>query len=134
MRLLTDSHVFVWASAVPKNLSARAAAAIVDPENEVFVSVASAWELWIKHAKKPIKDFAHVLDGGARAFREAAALSRIALLDISLQHVAQVRSLPQHHGDPFDRLLAVQALHEGLILITHDDLFDRYTGLRTLKT
>lgn len=134
MRLLVDSHVFVWASALPKNLSARATAAITDPDNEVFVSVASAWELWIKHAKKPIKEFAHVLDGGARSFREAAMLSRIALLDISLQHAAFVRGLPRHHGDPFDRLLAAQALQEGLILVTHDDLFDRYAGLRTLKT
>jgi PIN domain nuclease of toxin-antitoxin system len=134
MRLLADSHVFVWASALPRHLSERAAAAIVDPDNDVFVSVASAWDLWIKHAKKPIKEFAHVLDGGAPAFRAAAALSRFTLLDISLQHAALVRSLPQHHGDPFDRLLVAQALQEGLVLDTHDDIFDRYAGLRTLKT
>lgn len=134
MRLLLDSHVFVWANALPKNLSQRAISALIDPDNEAFVSLASAWELWIKHAKKPIKEFARVLDGGPDAFREAAALSRMTILDISLQHAGAVSGLPHHHGDPFDRLLIAQAMEEGLTLVTHDDIFDRYAGLRILWT
>ena len=134
MRLLLDSHVFIWALALPKNLSQRAISELINPDTEAFVSLASAWELWIKHARKPIKEFARVLDGGPDAFRMAAALSRMTILDISLQHVAAVRSLPHLHGDPFDRLLIAQAMHEGLTLVTHDDIFDRYPGLRTLKT
>lgn len=134
MRLLLDSHVFVWANAKPKYLTPQAGAALIDPANDLFVSSASAWELWIKHAKKPIKEFAGVLDGGAIAFRDAAMRSGIALLDISLDHAAMVRALPRHHGDPFDRLLIAQAIHEGLTLVTHDAVFNRYAGLRTLKT
>ena len=133
MRLLLDSHVFVWANALPRNLRAQAAAALIDPNNDLFVSLASAWELWIKHAKKPIKEFAAVLDRGADAFREAAAQSRITILDINIGHVATVRTLPHHHGDPFDRLFVAQAMHEGLTLVTHDDVFDRYHGLSVLK-
>ena len=134
MRLLLDSHVFLWAAALPMNLTPPARAALVHPGNDVFVSLASAWELWIKHAKKPFKEFAHVLDGGADAFRDAVTQLQIRLLDISLHHAAGVLALPHHHDDPFDRLLIAQAMHERLTLVTHDDVFDRYAGLRTLKT
>ncbi len=131
MRLLLDSHVFVWAKADSPKLTAAARAAIADPDNEMFVSIASAWELWIKHAKKPI---APIFDGGARAFALAAQQSGIAPLDISLEHAAAAARLAGPHRDPFDRMLAAQAMHEGLILVTHDDIFSRYTGLRTMKT
>ena len=52
MRILLDSHVFVWAKCAPENLSHDARATLIDPANDVFVSVASAWELWIKHVRK----------------------------------------------------------------------------------
>lgn len=131
MRLLLDSHVFVWAKAASPKLTAAARTAIADPQNETFLSIASAWELWIKHAKKPI---APILDGGAPAISLAAQQSGIALLSIALEHAAIAARLPGAHGDPFDRMLAAQAMHEGLTLVTHDDVFDRYAGLRTLKT
>jgi PIN domain nuclease of toxin-antitoxin system len=69
MRLLLDSHVFVRAKAKPENLNVQTRAAIADPENELFVSVVSAWELWVKHAKRPI---APVLDGGPRRWLNRA--------------------------------------------------------------
>lgn len=131
MRFLLDSHVFVWAKAASPKLTPAARAAIADPENETLVSIASAWELWIKHAKKPI---APILDGGASAFALAAQQSGVALLSVSLEHAAIAAKLPSAHGDPFDRMLAAQAMYEGLTLVTHDDIFDRYAGLRTLKT
>jgi PIN domain nuclease of toxin-antitoxin system len=131
MRLLLDSHVFVWAKAASPKLTAAARTAIADPQNETFLSIASAWELWIKHAKKPI---APILGGGAPAIALAAQQSGIALLSIALEHAAIAARLPGAHGDPFDRMLAAQAMHETLTLVTHDDVFDRYPGLRTLKT
>ena len=67
MRILLDSHIFVWVKSAPENLSHEARAAIIDPANDVYISVASVWELWLKHAKKPIVAVAPVLNGGAAA-------------------------------------------------------------------
>jgi PIN domain nuclease of toxin-antitoxin system len=134
MRILLDSHAFVWAQAAPLNLSEEARALLVDPDNTVFVSVVSAWELWIKHAKKPIPGFGRALDAGAESFVQAALDSAIDLLEVTLDHAWLAARLPDHHRDPFDRMLIAQAMHEQLTLVTHDDAFDRYRGLRVLKT
>ena len=131
MRILLDSHIFIWAKAASKKLKDAARAAIEDPGNEVSISVASAWELWVKHAKVPITP---ILDGGPSAFMAAARQSKITLLEISLDHAARAATLPMHHRDPFDRLLIAQAMHEDMTLVTNDAVFDRYAGLRTLKT
>ncbi len=128
-RLLLDSHVFVWAKLEPGKLSDAARAAVFDPDNSVFVSVASAWELWIKHAKKPISP---VLDGGPAAFLSAASESDIALLDITLGHAAVAADLPLWHRDPFDRMLIAQAIVEQLTLVTADPVIVRYEGFERL--
>jgi PIN domain nuclease of toxin-antitoxin system len=133
MRLLLDSHVFVWAKCAPEILREESRAAIIDPENEAFVSVATAWELWLKHAKKPIAGFAAVLDSGAAGFLEAARASRITLLEISLQHCAKAAALPMVHRDPFDRMLIAQAVTNGLTVVTGDPAFSLYKGLRVLE-
>ena len=133
MRLLLDSHVFVWAKSAPDNLSEKARAAIIDPGNEVFLSLASAWELWIKHAKKPIAALAPALDSGAVSFFKAAQESGISLLDITLEHAAAAARLPSVHRDPFDRMLIAQAIAERLTVVTADAVFQRYQRLRVLK-
>jgi len=133
MRILLDSHVFVWAKSAPQNMSDEARAAIIDPDNEAFVSLASAWELWLKHAKKPIAGFAPILDAGAAGFLDAARESGIALLDITLDHAATAAALPFVHRDPFDRMLIAQAIMERLTLVTGDPAFKRYKGLRVLE-
>ena len=132
MRILLDSHVFVWVKSAPENLSHQALTAIIDPENEVFVSVASAWELWIKHAKKPIVALAPVLDFGAVAFLKAAGESGIALLEITLDHAAAAAALPRFHHDPFDRMLIGQASVERLTIMTDEAAFKRYKQLRII--
>ena len=129
MRLLLDSHIFVWAKAKPERLNVQTRAAISDPENELFVSVVSAWELWIKHAKRSI---APALDGGPPAFIAALAESGMALLDIRLEHVAAAAALPLHHRDPFDRMLIAQATVDRLTLVTADPAIARYKGVRLL--
>jgi PIN domain nuclease of toxin-antitoxin system len=132
MRILLDSHIFVWAKSAPENLSDQALATIIDPSNDVYVSIASAWELWLKHSKKPIVPLAPVLDGGAASFLKACRESGIALLDITLEHAATAAALPRIHRDPFDRMLIAQAMVEGLTAVTDDPAFRRYKRLRVL--
>jgi PIN domain nuclease of toxin-antitoxin system len=133
MRILLDSHVFIWAKSAPENLSSEVRAAIIDPDNEVFVSIASAWELWIKHAKKPISVLGPVLNAGASGFLNAASESGIAMLEITLQDAVVAARLPLFHRDPFDRMLIAQATRERLTLVTRDPAFRRYKGFRLLE-
>ena len=133
MRILLDSHVFVWVKTAPDVLSDEARAAIIDPGNEAFVSLASAWELWIKHARKPIAAFAPVLDSGAPSFLQAARESGIALLEITLEHVAAATRLPRVHRDPFDRMIVAQAIMGQLTIVTRDPVLGRYKGVRLLE-
>ena len=132
MRLLLDSHVFVWAKCAPEHLSHDARSALIEPDNDVFVSLASAWELWIKHARKPLKELAPVLEAGASGFFQAARESGIDLLGITLEHAAAAAALPPVHRDPFDRMIAGQAMVDGLTIVTRDLVFKRYEGLRVL--
>lgn len=132
MRILLDSHVFVWAKCAPENLSDDARAALIDPANDVFVSVASAWELWIKHPRKPLKELAQVLNSGAAGFLHAARESGMELLDISLEHVAAAAALPLVHRDPFDRMIIGQGIVDRMTVMTSDPIFKRYKAVRLL--
>jgi PIN domain nuclease of toxin-antitoxin system len=102
-------------------LSQRARALIEDPANDVLVSAASVWEIAIKHAlgrgDMPISG-----DQALDWFRQAG----YQLLPIAPEHAAAVEHLPDHHRDPFDRLLVSQAVAEPLRLLTHDPLELRY--------
>jgi PIN domain nuclease of toxin-antitoxin system len=133
MRILIDSHVLVWAKCAPENLSDEARAALIDPGNDVFVSVASAWELWIKHARKPMSELAPMLNSGAAGFLGAARESGIEVLDITLEHVAMAAALPPVHRDPFDRMILGQAIADRLTLVTADPVLKRYEGVQLLK-
>jgi len=84
----------------------------------VFVSIATAWEIAIKASNGRLR-----VPG---ALGPAIVESGFRPLDISLDHTERVATLPRHHGDPFDRMLAAQALHEGLTLVTHDRAFAPY--------
>ncbi len=132
MRILLDSHVFVWAKCAPENLSDDARAALIDPANDVFVSVASAWELWIKHARKPLKELAQVLNAGAAGFLHAARESGMDLLDITLDHAAVAAALPPVHRDPFDRMIVGQGIVDRMTVMTSDPIFKRYKAVRLL--
>ncbi len=122
MRLLLDTHVFLWMHALPERLSARTRSALVDARTELVVSVAAVWEIGIKMANhklslpEPLEEF--VL---SRAHR-----SRIAILPIQLRHVIDATDLPSHHRDPFDRIMIAQARIEQLAIVTGDPWFSRY--------
>ncbi len=123
LRLLLDTHTFVWClSDVPK-LTEGARTAIADPRNDVFVSAVTGWEISVKRAKgrmiAPDNLSAMI---GERGFIH---------LPLTFHHAEQAGSLPMHHRDPFDRLLVAQAQAEGLILVTRDAFIPLY-GIRTM--
>lgn len=118
MKLLLDSHTMLWMLAGPERLSTMASAAIAAEENEVLVSVVSPWELEIKRAKGKLK--LHEELG------PALASLNVRLLPITLPHVLAIGSLPDIHGDPFDRILVAQAQVEGLTLVTADRAMREY--------
>ena len=122
MRLLIDTHVWLWALAADRRLRREAREAIQDPDNEVLLSVASAWEIGIKAAKGRLD-----LPTPAEVFvPEAIATSPTTILEVTLRHVLRSAALPPHHNDPFDRLLIAQAQIERLAVLTADKTFDLY--------
>ena len=116
MRLLLDTHVFLWYVSADSRLPATVKTAIQDPENEVFLSVASVWEAVIKHAigKLPLPEPPAVYLPKQRIAHQIASLP---IEEESLIHLA---SLPPLHRDPFDRLLVAQAIQHGLTLVSLD--------------
>lgn len=124
MRLLVDAHVLLWATVSSALLNEAARKALDDSDNEVFVSVTTAWELAIKSniGKLTLPP----------QFFELVEQAGYEFLPLSLDHIQHYRSLPLHHRDPFDRILVSQAFCEGLTLVTRDPLFEPY-GVSTIK-
>ena len=127
MKFLLDTHLLLWAGVAETATSKRslwvaARALIMDKANELYFSPASVWEVAIKNAL------------GKADFRVDPHLLRRALLDngylelpITSEHTAGVANLPNHHKDPFDRLLLAQATVEGITLLTNDEAVAMYT-------
>ena len=118
MRLLLDTHVLLWSLADDPRLATSVRDLIIDSEVGVFVSAASAWEITIKQGL-----------GKLRAPDDLPAqlvAARFEALPISVEHAVAVLDLPDHHRDPFDRMLIAQARVEGLTVVTHDPQIGRY--------
>ena len=122
MNLLLDTHTFLWFTAGDSNLSQTARAAIEDENNNLYLSVASIWEIAIKVSieKLELSEPFEVL------IPDMLAENEIELLDISVNHAALITTMPFHHRDPFDRLIAAQAKIEQLTLVSADTIFDTY--------
>ncbi|HUH61411.1 MAG TPA: type II toxin-antitoxin system VapC family toxin [Terracidiphilus sp.] len=123
MKLLLDTHLLLWATEKSPRLSAVTAKLIDDPTNEVYFSVASLWEVTIKHAKRPA---GFKMD--PPLFRWALLANDYSELEIASRHVLAVSRLPPIHSDPFDRLLIAQAITEGFTLVTTDVKVSKYPG------
>jgi len=115
-RLLLDTHALLWWLADPKQLSAKAYAAIGDPEHQVLVSAASAWELATKVRLGQLEMAQRLLS----ELPDFLASQGFELLPIQFTHGLRAGGYPQAHRDPFDRLLAAQAELENLTLVTLD--------------
>lgn len=122
MKLLLDTHVFVWLADGNRKIGSHVMRRLEDPRNERFLSHTSVWELAIKIGLGQQR-IGIPLDDYLRRGLEAGIIS---LLPISYEHVLAVANLAQFHRDPFDRMLIAQAMHEGMTIVTADDAFDDY--------
>jgi PIN domain nuclease of toxin-antitoxin system len=122
MRLLLDTHAFLWFITDDRRLPAACAEAIQEESNEVFLSVVSVWEALAKHqlGKLPLPSPA---DEYLQHRREQHGIASLAFDEPSLSHLLR---LPLHHRDPFDRMLICQALQHDLQVVTSDGQFARY--------
>jgi PIN domain nuclease of toxin-antitoxin system len=122
VRLLLDTQVWLWMQAAPARIEASTRALIADTRNVVLLSAASSWEIAIKHAigrlRLPVPPADYVSSRMAR--------SGTAGLPVEHRHALQVGELPDHHRDPFDRLLIAQARIEDLALVTADRQLEAY--------
>lgn len=112
MRLLLDTHTFLWWLSDFRKIAESARQAIAGPGSEVFVSAVSGWEIGIKKAK-----------GRLTAPDNLAAIveeKRFEHLALTFEHAERATTLPPHHRDPFDRMLVAQAQAEALVLVTRD--------------
>lgn len=123
--LLLDTHALLWWLDGDERLSPAARAAIADPANLAMVSAASAWEITTKHRLGKLPGAAEV----ARDVAGAVASQAFADLPISLRDAERAGRLPGAHRDPFDRMLAAQALAADLELVSIDPVFDDF-GVR----
>ena len=125
MKLLLDTHAFLGWVGDTRGLSRKARLAIGSGRNACFVSIASGWEIAVKVSLGALR-IESSLD---RFLPEQMAANGFQPLPIELKHAARVATLPFHHRDPFDRLLAAQALEEDLTIVTADPVFAKY-GIR----
>jgi PIN domain nuclease of toxin-antitoxin system len=122
VRILLDTHVWLWMLAEPERLSDEGRARVESEDNELYLSAASAWETAIKQSLGRLR-----LPSPGPAYVERMLVEKQTRpLPISIRHALRVGQLPMHHRDPFDRLLVAQAQIEGLSIMTADRWFGRY--------
>jgi PIN domain nuclease of toxin-antitoxin system len=120
MKLLLDTHAFLWFVAGDERLSRRARQQLAATGAQPVLSVASVWEMAIKSGLKRL-----ALPLPVDRFIAEKVADGLQILEIEWRHVAAVADLPWHHNDPFARLLIAQALHEQLPVITADPFFPK---------
>ena len=117
MRILIDTHVLLWCLDDSPKLTAAARRLVEDPDNEIYVSKATAWEIEIKRMLGKLTiadDFMERIEEG------------FSWLSIELRHIKELRTLASIHRDPFDRMLVAQAKCEAMTLLSHDDTLLQY--------
>ena len=123
-KLLLDTCTLLWLASKPHRLSRTATDAYLDPENECYLSTASAWEIAIKYStgRLPLPDRP---ERYVPRVRERSGIASLAVDEESALHTAR---LPNLHNDPFDRLLVAQAIVHGMIILTPDDAITQYAA------
>ena len=126
--LLLDTHAYVWALSAPHKLSARARAAVLRPDRPLYVSAASVWEMGIKHHQGRWPEAEDLLARHDGYLKRLGASS----LSITATDATRAGGLRWEHTDPFDRMLAAQAMRSEAVLVTRDAAFIDVPGLRVL--
>jgi PIN domain nuclease of toxin-antitoxin system len=126
MTYLLDTHTFLWILNTPEVLPARVQKIYEDYSVTLLVSIATPWEMAIKVATGKL-NAADILDD----FEGALARGRFTKLETAIQHAIRGGRLPLHHRDPFDRMMAAQALDLGIPILSRDRVFDLY-GVRRI--
>jgi len=121
MKILLDTHTFLWFLAGASELSKPARAYIENPENEKYISIASFWEISIKNSLGKL-----TLDVPFIELKTEAIKNNFQLLPISFEDTLQLNSLPFHHRDPFDRIIISQAKENNLTILSCDSNFGQY--------
>ena len=123
MKLLLDTHAFLWLASDSSKLSPKVQRLISDDDNALYMSVASLWEMSIKLSlgKLQIGKPLTIL------VSEQQQANHIQLLAIQPSHALAVQELPHHHKDPFDRMLVAQSAAESMLLLSHDPMLKLYS-------
>ncbi|MDH3656191.1 MAG: type II toxin-antitoxin system VapC family toxin [Myxococcales bacterium] len=127
MRILLDTHAIVWWATGDQRLSRRARVAIADPDTEVFISIASAWEIQTNATLQKLT----LHESVGALYRTLIIDQNFRMIGIELNDIDHLSTLPPHHRDPFDRLLVAQALRGNFTLVTKDSIVSSY-GAPTL--
>ena len=122
MKLLLDTHTFIWWVDEPEKLPKQVLTSFEDPDNSLILSIVSVWEMQIKHQLGKFK-----LDIPLKTLIEnQLATNNLQILPVELAHIWALGSLPLHHKDPFDRLLIAQTMVEDALLVSQDEVFSDY--------
>jgi len=122
MKLLLDTHTFIWWSDEPERLSERVLEACQNSDNELILSIASIWEMQIKIQLGKLR-LRHPL---RYLIENQQNINSLQILSVSVSHIYMLENLPMHHRDPFDRLLICQAIEDRLFLVSRDSVFSGY--------
>jgi PIN domain nuclease of toxin-antitoxin system len=122
VNILLDTHCWLWLCASPERFSESTLARLADPSSKRWLSSASVWEIVIKHRLGKLPLPVHPRD----FVPSRLATTQTDVLEISAAHALRLADLPDHHRDPFDRMIVAQALIEGAHLLTADRALDRY--------
>lgn len=128
MKLLLDTHIFLWLNQEPEKLPKHILELCEDTNNQLFLSYVSPWEIQIKHQLGKLKLNVHL----ATMIETQQRDNNLQLLEITLAHIYALSCLENHHNDPFDRLLIAQAQTESMLIITLDSKIKMYSVMTCL--
>jgi PIN domain nuclease of toxin-antitoxin system len=128
MQYLIDTHTFLWFTEGSNELSPKAKSLIKDKNHQIFLSIGSLWEISIKTSIGKLEVFADY-----ELIIDDVTGNDIEILPINFAHTVVQNKLPFHHRDPFDRIIASQAIVENIDLISIDTIFDNYFDGKSVK-
>ena len=128
MKYLIDTHTFLWFTNGSFEISKTAKSIIENRDNEIFISIASLWEISIKSALGKL-----YINGSFESVLEDVIINNIEIISINFNHLIIQNNLPFHHKDPFDRIIISQAINDNCNIIGCDEAFDKYLTNQSIK-